>query len=342
LDVRGFLASPGHAPDADKLAPESPQPFWSAEIGEGTVGVPAIGLGVGALTTVDRWIYTFDTKTGEIFWRSRGDSPFLAGPVVDGKQIYTASQEWQGAVSAYDLHTGKRRWRQRVGDVSAPLVLTDSLLFGTTHVTGVTFALHTGDGSVAWRTHTTGSRGGLARVGDHLVLVTLTDSLMVLNAANGTIETRIDLGTSSLAPPAVVNDSSVAITSPDGEVILVTVPSGRVAWRVRTTTPIFGAPVVVGDTVFALTNDCTLWRIPFTVPNAATQREHDCLTVATPLVFRDGVLVATIRGELLMFDRANGELRWSRRIGTELRHAPVLIGEQLIVAPTQGPVVSYR
>jgi hypothetical protein len=53
------------------------------------------------------------------------------------------------------------------------------------------------------------------------------------------------------------------------------------------------------------------------------------------------VLALQLR-DYAVFDRSTGQRRWERRIGGELRQAPVLVNGRVLVAPTLGPVVSYR
>jgi outer membrane protein assembly factor BamB len=341
-DVRTYLQNDSRAPASDLIVPNDPAMEWEASLGRGSQGALAAGPAAAAVTTVDRWLYLFDPRTGEVFWRTRGETPFGVGPLVSGGRIFAASEGRDGAVTAHELRKGKRIWRRRMGDVAAPIALNDSLLFATTQAGGYTFALRRGDGAIAWRARTGGSLSGPLVMGRHLAVVSLTDSLFVLDAASGEIVTRTHLGTSTAAPLALANDSTAVMTTPAGSVIAVTIPSGRTAWRHESREPIFGAPVIARDTVFALSNGCTLWMIPRSQPRAATQVRLGCNSIAPPLITRDGVLVATVGGDIVMFDRSTGTRRWERRIGGELRQAPVLVDGRVLVAPTLGPVVSYK
>ena len=110
----------------------------------------------------------------------------------------------------------------------------------------------------------------------------------------------------------------------------------------RTENPVYGTPAVARDTVFALTNGCTLWSIPLTAPMSADSASIGCVTVAGPSVVRGGVLVATVRGEVILYDRARRAKVWTRQLGAELRQPPVVRNGQFVVAPTMGQVVSFR
>jgi outer membrane protein assembly factor BamB len=339
---RTYLEGAARAPARDIVAPDDPEIEWEAAMGRGTLGAVAAGPAAAALTTVDRWLYVFDPRTGRPYWRMRGETPFGAGPLVDGGRVYAASEGRDGVVAAYELRRGRRVWRRRMGDVAAPIALGDSLLFGTTQAVGHTFALRTDDGEIAWRERTGGSLSGPLLAGAHVVVVSLTDSLYVLDAASGRAVTRMALGASTAAPLALADDTTAVIATPTGSVIAVTIPSGREAWRHEAGRPIFGSPVVARDTVFVLTNDCTLWMIPRMNAGAAGSRSLGCNSVAPPLITRDGVLVATVGGTLVMFDRSTGSRRWERSVDGELRQAPVLVDGRVIAAPIIGPVVSYR
>ncbi|HUF30434.1 MAG TPA: PQQ-binding-like beta-propeller repeat protein [Gemmatimonadaceae bacterium] len=341
-EVRTYLGTASRAPALDGEVRDDPELEWEASLGRGTLGVPAMGPGAAAVTTIDRWLYAFDPRTGGIYWRTRGETPYGVGPVVDRDHIYVGSEGRDGMVAAYELRKGKRVWRRRIGDVAAPLTLGDSLLFGSTHALGYTFALRTDDGEIAWRERTGGSVSGPLLIGSYVAIVSLTDSLFVLDAASGEIVTRVALGTSTAAPLARADDSTVVMTTPAGSVIGITIPSGRIAWRHETRQPILGTAVVALDTVFALTSRCTLWTIPIFNLGTATSRALGCNSVAPPVLTRNGVLVATTGGDIVMFDRSSGQRRWERRIGGELREAPVIVDGRVLVAPTLGPVVSYR
>jgi hypothetical protein len=134
----------------------------------------------------------------------------------------------------------------------------------------------------------------------------------------------------------------VVAASPAGGVFALTLPQGTVAWRVDTVDPIPGAPAVHGDTVFAITNACGLWQIPAHAPGAATSLPLPCRTRTGPTILRDGVLVATVAGDLLFHQRSGPARQWKVSVGGDLRHPPIVQHGQIVVAPVLGDVVSFR
>ncbi|MGI9076361.1 MAG: PQQ-binding-like beta-propeller repeat protein, partial [Gemmatimonadaceae bacterium] len=306
-----------------------------------------------------------DSRSGQTYWRHRGEAPFGTGPLMADGRIYAATEGRAGTLVALDLYNGKRRWRTFVGDVAAPLVLRDSVIYGATHINGRAFAVNATTGRMLWSREIGPSLSGPLLTDDERVVVaTLTDTLFVLSAITGAVSTRHPLTASTTSALLLANDSTVVLTSPSGHVTAITIGSKyghasglregdssisrRTAkplfsqWNIPTSSPVLGAPIVWSDTVFALTASCDFWTIPVAVPAAARQLKLSCSTVAAPTLVRDGVLVATVRGEVALFDRQSGVRLWDRQVGSELRHPPLLRNSQIIVAPILGNIVSLR
>lgn len=128
-----------------------------------------------------RKLFAVDRATGKRLWSHwdhiRGpitrhfDGHDAAGsPLIHGDTVYVPSHDQTGAVSyyltAYDLHTGKTRWRRLIcssqGEVNmfgnsrreytaSPLAIADGMIFGSTNL-GVCFAADAANGSLRWVT----------------------------------------------------------------------------------------------------------------------------------------------------------------------------------------------
>ena len=340
--VPTYLGGRARAPMTRERVDSAPERIWRAVAGRGTLGALAVGERITVLTTVDRFVTALDTRTGRRLWRWRGPGTFATGPITDGTRAYAASEGVGGAVSALALSSGRRRWQTAVGDIAAPLTLDGESVYGVTQQ-GLAFALRARDGQRRWVRRVGSSRSGVLVAGGRAYLATMADSLVALDTADGRVLSSTALPATTVAPLALADDSTAVLASPAGWLLGVTLPSGRVRWQVRTSAPVFGAPVVAFDTVYALGNDCTLVLVPLDAPRAGESRPiADCTTVAAPAILRDDVLVATVAGDLLLADRRTGRRRWSARVGTELRHPPSVHRGQILAASIIGDVVSFR
>jgi len=341
-EAREYLLTSSRAPSAGETIAPEPRLVWRANVGRGVKGLPAVTSRVTLVTTTDRWVYALDTRTGEMFWRRRGDGAYSIGPVVGRGRVFVASEGTGGRVTALRLADGRRMWQTSVGDVSAPLVLRDSVLYGVTD-DGITFAIARTDGRVLWRRTAGPSRSGPVVTESFVAISTLRDTLVVLNRETGTMVSASRLPSATAAPGALMDDSTLVLTSPGGAIYAVHVPSGGVRWSVDTGEPVPGGAVAHRDTVFALGGSCTLFRVRRHAPTSLERTMvPGCITTATPLVTRDGVLVATLSGVLMHISRATGARTWIQRIGGALRHPPVVVDRQIILATLGGEVFAFR
>ncbi|HUF27150.1 MAG TPA: PQQ-binding-like beta-propeller repeat protein [Gemmatimonadaceae bacterium] len=320
---------------------EDPELVWRSADIRGTVGAPAVGERVTVVATVDRWVYALDTRTGQLFWRYRIRGTLGTGPLIAGGLVIVGTQGRDGQLAAIDLYTGKRRWNDRIGDIASPLAIHGNVVYGATQ-NGLVFAYSIEDGHRRWVTGGAPTRSGPLLVGRHLAVATLRDTLVVLEASTGLRVVRAPLPATAVAPLALLDDSTLVLSSPSGAVMAIEIPTGRVRWQVDTEAPVYGAPVVARDTVFALTNEGVLWAIPVNDPDGLVKASIGGVSVSAPVVLRHGVLVATVDGHVIYFDRVTGRRVWMRRAGGELRHPPIVAQGQIVVAPILGEVLSFR
>ena len=340
-EVREYLGTPTRTPAVLERLDSIPQLTWASTTGRGVTGLPAVGERVTVITSVDRWVYALDTRSGELFWRYRGPDAFGVGAVMGGGAVYVATEAGDGSVTAIDLLSGKRRWQVRAGLIAAPLVLRDTTLYAVT-TAGLLLALDTRTGATRWSRVAGASRAGPLVTTTFIAVPSLSDSLFVFATEGGRPLTRVALPSGVIAPLAMIRDSLVAAASPAGGVFALTLPAGTVAWRVDTRDPVPGAPVVHADTVFAITSACTLWQIPNGATANASSITLPCRTRTGPTILSDGVLVATVAGDLLFHERSGPTRRWTLDVGGELRHPPIVQHGQIVVAPVLGDVVSFR
>jgi len=340
-DIPEYLGNARRVRNASETVGSNPTVVWRQEAGRGSLGAVAMGERLTLVTTLDRWVAALDTRTGKRYWRFRGINPFGTGPLVHEGRVFVATEGNPGLVTAINLFTGRKRWQTRVGDVSSVLAFSNATVYVGSQ-DGTLYALRADNGKQRWVHARVPSRSGPIVVGGKVALVTVTDSLIVLDATTGVSNSRTAVGAGTIAPLAALDDSTVVMASPGGEIIALAIPSGRVRWRHSTTTGVLGAPVVARDTVFAVTNDCVLWRIPAGGVSAEPGLPMGCQTAAAPAVVRDGVLIATVDGQLLYYSTAERKVVWTRKIGGELRHPPMVLNGQMIIAPLSGKVVSLR
>jgi hypothetical protein len=193
-----------------------------------------------------------------------------------------------------------------------------------------------------WRTLAVPSRGGAVVTNGRVVLAGTNDSLAVLDAATGTLRVRAKLPAPVTEPIALLDDSTLVVSSPTGLVAAASVHDGTIRWSVKSEAPIAGAPVVRGDTVYALTTGCRLLVMPITRPTRPDTHDIGCVTATGPTILSDGVLVATVGGEVIFYDRVRDKRAWTLRTDGEFRHPPLVRNGQILVGSLLGHAAGYR
>jgi outer membrane protein assembly factor BamB len=341
VSVRSYLESPTRSPSVDESLAELPREVWRTQVGRGVLGLPAITSRVTLVTTTDRWIYALDTRTGAAYWRRRGDGSFTTGPLAHDGRVFVASEGTGGRVSALRLSDGDRIWQTTVGNVAAPLTLSANTLHGVAD-DGNAFALEASSGRVLWRRNVGPTRSGPMVIGHHVAIATLRDSLFVLDARTGHLAAAVP-SPSTAGPLAAVGDSIIIVASPERSLAAFHVRDARRLWIATTPRAVVAAPVVVGDTIFAIEDDCSLLRYLVRTGSLSRRDEiPDCVAAAAPLVLRDGVLVATVMGDIVFLSRNGGRTLWRIPISGAMRHPPVVRDRQLIGATERGAIFGYR
>ena len=342
-----WTASLGKAPH-DTSAPETlstdPRPRWQATVGRSIRGGPAVSEGFIAVGTADRLVVLLDRATGQVVWRVRVEGPIRGGPLLDRNRVYAATEgSPDGRVYALRLRDGRVLWSTRTGGVEAPLALDHDTLYAATEA-GVVLGIATSDGSVTWRRALPGSvRAAPVPTPSGLAVATTTDTLFLLDHATGAVLRRLATPGAVLSGPALGWDGHVLyFGTTGGHVVGVQLPDLTVTWDLAVGDAVYGALVVVRDTVHALARDGTLWLIPRIGPVGARSLSLGIVSTAGPTRLARSILAASVGGEIVLVDAASGAVTWRAQIDGPIEHPPLVRNGDLVVVGGRGDIHVYR
>jgi outer membrane protein assembly factor BamB len=198
-------------------------------------------------------------------------------------------------------------------------------------------SLALGDGSTRWRQRFPGtynftsgppSQVPTAVVGETVVLG-VDDGLTAFDTVTGRQQWR-----------AAVGDTTFAVT--DGTAVLgrtaVDATDGTVTWELEGGSGFVGTPAVVGNTVYAGSDDQYLYAVEATTGQVRWSFRADGRIRATPVVDRDGtVYVGTSEGSLYAVDTADGRELWRTEIGGTIQ-SPTLSDGTLYLGRFDEPL----
>jgi len=165
---------------------------------------------------VDRTLLALDAADGSERWRFDGVSRFSAPTLVDDTVYVAGDGDREGELLALDASDGRVRWSFALGgDVHvSPAVTEDRVYVGTTEDRAL-YAVDRADGTRWWRAGVDGwAVGSPAATADAVYVGTRDGTVHALDAADGAERFAIDLGSETVAPPAVA--SGRLLVSTDG------------------------------------------------------------------------------------------------------------------------------
>jgi outer membrane protein assembly factor BamB len=338
-----YLGTPRHdAAAAETLNPD-PRPLWHAHVGRSVRGSPAIGETVVAVGTADRNIVLVERSTGDIMWRSRLDGTIRGGPLLDEDRLFVATEaQPEGRIYAIRLRNGKPIWRRNVGgSVVAPLAFDGEALYAGSE-DGNVIRLDPEGGHEKWRRAVKGAiRAGPVPTPYGLAVATTADTLYLLDRETGTVKSRLPTPGSVLATPAS-DGRRLYFATMTGHVVAVDLATWTVRWDRSAGDAVYGAPALAGDTLYVLARDGRLWVIPADNPGRATSHTLGIVATAGPTPLASGVLVGSVSGEVLLADRATGNILWRAQVVGPIEEPPLVRDRQVVVVAGRGNIHTYR
>lgn len=339
---RTYLGSPRHDASAAESLATAPVRTWRTGVGRSVRGGAAIGDSVIVVGTSDRTVVLLERATGRVLWRRRVPGTVAGGPLLDGDRVYLATQATPGGrVLALQLRTGATLWKAATGGVSAPIALTDSLVVAVSDG-GLVQAFSIATGLAAWQR----SLGRTARAtpvptAEGLVVATLADSLFLLDTASGVVRGRLATPGTVLGTP-VTDGRRLYCATTAGRVLAVALTGFTVAWDRPIGDAVYGAPAMVGDTLYVMTINGTLWRAPVDAPDQARSVALGLSATAGPTPTASGILIGGTNGEVVLVDAVTDSVRWRMHLRAPIQEPPLVRDRQLILVSGDGAVEAYR
>jgi len=243
-----------------------------------------------------------------------------------------------GGMALFGVHAGKQRWRgpgaepepSVFGPSKAPPPVTvDETVYAVAPTTSDIVALEADNGRERWqRRFPTGDTGGTAfrpAVNDDTVYVTGWPSdVAAFDADTGSQRWNESLDETEINRPPTATETGVVVPTRHG--VTLYEDSGDVRWtRNFEGNATVGAAAVAGDRVFVTDGDESLYALDLETGDDiwSVAFPHE----ATPAV-ADGVVYVTSGAELIAFDAATGERRFTRE--SEWYFSPPAVGDGVL------------
>jgi outer membrane protein assembly factor BamB len=332
LPAEGAALAPNMYPD--ERAPESPIEAWRIDAGRGYTAAPRVRGPVLIASHTGREITVRETATGDVYWRRRFSNP-ITGLTTVGDVVYFAERgTGESRTHAIGLRSAKDVWQGTIRRARLAPVAVDSVIVFTNDA-GELIAQSLADGAQAWSI-ALGSTVAVppVRTHDGIAVVTIRDTLFVVDAAGKTV-TRTVLPATPSAPPLVAH-GGLAVPLHDGTLALLNAQR-EVYARVDIGDVAHAQPVTGprGDLV-VLTRAGELRRIAGDT-SAVIVRLPGAATASLARV-GDVYVVGLLNGTVLLIDD-QGVVRWQHDVGESIDEPVAADAGALYVATRRGTLI---
>lgn len=286
---------------------------WRFEARAGVSSSPAVSSGLVFFTSRDGTLYALNAASGKLVWRlafglDLGSQNFwdfyTSSPVPVGNLIYVGSGD--GCVYAVDSRTGRIRWKTALASRvrSTPAVEAGQVVVGT--MDGRVVSLDARNGVTRWSFSTDGAGRTFETKGNDTTSIfaspTIADNSVLIGARDGMLY-ALDLATGRLKWKETHDGGSWVlgtgarggrVISPSGSAFFVQasdLADGKMQWRFRTGSAVFGSPTLVDGVVLADDLAGSLYAIDETDGRELWRFALGDRSFATPVV-ADGMVYA--------------------------------------------------
>lgn len=269
-----------------------------------------------------------------------------------------------GAVSRLDRFTGQPRWLfddsgTMLHSISRPLLADDRVYVGEGMHGDVPCRLYCLDavrGTRIWDHPVGGHIESGPRRGDGLILCTAGDAgVRAIDAGSGEPRWHYTASGHVDAPPYVqagrlYGGSGISRQHRRSEAFCLDAASGRPVWRVPTPLPVWGGPVVAGDSVLVPLGNGRLTSseeppgrpagglLCLDASSGEQRWRFDVAdsVMAAPTVTAAAVLFTSRDGWCYAVDRQEGRLVWKHDLGSPVVTMPQVVAGQVYIASSEG------
>jgi outer membrane protein assembly factor BamB len=231
--------------------PGEPKRRWSHAF----AGDPYDGLGVGSgivCVSGDQGnLYGLSASSGKPRWhhkvgnRGAGAATWRT-PIIVGRGLYVGWPETNGLLYAFDVVTGRERWRYQVaGDARFPAVSGGLVWIGGGD--GVLHAVDVATGAARWRRSIGNVLDSRTYATGGAVYADTTTALFALEATSGRTRWKVPMAGGAVGPVAA--NGLVFCANKQGELFALGAADGKQRWKFTGGTSV-GLPYVSGGVVY--------------------------------------------------------------------------------------------
>lgn len=330
----------------DESLPEKLEQRWEFQADEAIEATPVVANGFVYVADVMGGLYALRLDNGELVWQKTYDTCFLASPAIrmgaDGKPDLLVVGNVDANVIALDIRSGEEKWTREVGgeiDGSVNFFGGDVLVASQD---GTLVRLSGDDGSQIWQYETNDQiRCSPTLAGNNTFLGGCDGMLHVVDVTSGkAVGEPISLGGPTGSTVSVIGDQAYLPTM-GGLVYGFNWQTGKPLWEY--TDPdraqeYRNSAAVNGDIVVLASQFKQVDAVNVATGERVWTYKLRRRADASPVIAGEDVWIAATDGRLIRLNATDGSETWQREYRGGFIASPAVVGDQLILADDNGKV----
>jgi outer membrane protein assembly factor BamB len=348
---------------SEAAIPRAPDLLWNFKTSDAVKAAPVVCDGVIVVGSADGNLYGI-TLDGKLKWKINTGSGIEAPAMIRNGIAYVGNYE--GKVYAIEVATGRTIWTYATeGQImGAPNYWTadgegkgsagsgrsgqNGMAEGGVVVVGsYDYYLHGIDaatGKGLWKYEADNFLNGAPAIYNGVAVFGGCDGLLhQVRVKDGWLVSRKEVA-SYIAGSVAVDKGITYVGDYDGKFTCMELSSGKELWSFQddaTDLPFIASPSLGDHRVFIGSRDRHVYAFDKKSGKLAWKANAGGRVDASPVLVKGELIVATMRGDLLIMDAADGRTRWSYELGSGVTGNPAVIDGYIIVGADDGRIYCF-
>ncbi len=283
-------------------------------------------------------VYALNGKDGSLLWKYPAEKAnaaisYYAAPGIteDGQVIIC---DYKGTVTSLDQTTGTQKWTFATSD----RIVADPLVVGSTsYIASADYFLYALDnqGKLIWKYQTQNHLWAKPMFANGVIYQNGMDhNLYAINADNGNLMWKVDLGGSALGSPVMDKEGVIYGSTLGKEILAISPSSQQIMWRHTTSDSIWSGLVEKDGILYFGDLSGNFTALDTNSQQPAWQYKAGGAIVSTPLLLEDMLLFTSEDGNLYGLDYS-GQPVMTQKLAEKLYASPVANGGNFLIGITE-------
>ena len=320
--------------------PDKLRQLWSFKAGDEIKASPVVSGNTVVVGCMDGYVYALDLN-GKLLWKVNTGNGVEAPALILDNTVYVGNLT--GILYALNLKDGKEKWQYKTeGQISGSANWWKSGNSIRILVGSYDYNLHCVDaatGKGLWKYESDNFINGAAACVNGTAIFGGCDGFLhVVDIASGKLSVKIDVATYVPGSTPTVNALSY-VGDYDGGFSCVSITEKKIIWKYsndKVQLPFVASAAVSGDRVVTGCRDKQVYCFGKTDGKLIWKYNTGEKVDASPLICQDKILIANMRGDLIILKLSDGKPVSTYELGTPIFSNPAVAGGQIFTGAGDG------